>query len=127
MTTLVEHWSNGQVYCIINRMEGDPLKLHCADGPASSRWDARGRLVWQSWWVNNVRHRADGPALVELVWKDDIVAYQRVEWWYNGIRWREVGPALIVETSAPTHSRRECWYLDGFCYREKIIGVLRAC
>ena len=122
MSTLIEYWGNGQPYCIIYRA-ADLSSLHRDDGPASKRWDASGHPVFESWWRNNKRHRVGYPALVELIWRDDNIIYQRKEWWRDGVQYRESGPAVIEISRAHT---REAWYLDGFCYREKIIEVLRA-
>ncbi len=122
MSTLVEYWGNGQPYCIIYRT-ADRLGLHRDDGPASRRWDSSGRPVFVSWWRNNERHRVGYPALVELMWRHDDIIYQRKEWWCDGVQHREIGPAMIEISRGRT---REAWYLDGFCYREKIIEVIRA-
>lgn len=55
-------------------------KLHCEDGPAIE-WTNGGK----SWWVNDKKHRLDGPA-VEL--------YGTKEWWVNGRKHRTNGPAI---------------------------------
>jgi len=69
--------------------------FHREDGPA---------VEWSTgcteWWIDGVRHRTDGPAIVDKIVK-------RKEWFVDGVRHREDGPAIVCE------SGYKSWYLNG--------------
>ncbi|MDX9694956.1 MAG: hypothetical protein RBT49_04120 [Bacteroidales bacterium] len=56
----------------------------------------------QEWFLNDKRHREDGPAIIDG---------DRQEWWLNGKRHREDGPAIIK-------GDRQSWWLNGKQHRE---------
>ena len=72
---------------------------HREDGPAIY---AEGFTA--EWWQYNVRHRLDGPAIIDPNLKCE-------EWWQYGIRHRIDGPAISF------HNGRECWYKNDELHR----------
>ena len=77
-------------------------KLHNLDGPALIHID--GTKVWG---VNGIRHRIDGPAVMNP-------KYGFYVWWVNDQIHRDDGPAVID----PSH-QEVMWYL----YGQEILGV----
>jgi len=67
-------------------------KRHRIDGPAIIHTDG-----YRAWWINDKRHRIDGPA---IIWADG-----RQAWCINGEYHREDGPAVIYGY--------QIWYLNG--------------
>ena len=66
--------------------------LHRLGGPAVEYADGS-----EEWWVENVLHRADGPAVINA---------HSTQWWYNDHRHREDGPALVYSNGDYT------WWLN---------------
>ena len=60
---------------------------------------------YKSWWLNDKRHREDGPA---VEWADG-----DKHWWLNGNLHREDGPAVEC-TNGDKH-----WFLNGECLTEE--------
>ena len=67
-----------------------------------------GMVEWangsRAWWVNGLRHREDGPALVK--------ANGDREWWVNGRLHREDGPAVVRANGD------RAWWMNGRLHRE---------
>jgi hypothetical protein len=61
----------------------------------------------QQWWVNGVRHREDGPAVVE--------DHEMQQWWVQGLLHREDGPAVEYADGSLE------WHLMGVSVDESIV------
>jgi hypothetical protein len=76
-------------------MSGQGEVFKRAAKPAVAR-DARERLR-EEHWRGALRHRADGPAVIERCPRSGIVV--REEYWLDGTRHRKDGPAVIERDS----------------------------
>lgn len=69
-------------------------KLHREDEPAELSLDAKGRVIREDWYFDDLPHRDDGPATTE--YDEGTGTLKHVSFWEHGWLHRLDGPADIL-------------------------------
>lgn len=99
--------------------------FHCEDGPAIIMKDAiTGRVMREHWYLNGIRHRKDGPAVVQYsyLWSKKHPVLE--EYWVNGLRHREDGPARITWFYGESQVSNEHWYRNNKAHNTSGFAII---
>ena len=72
-------------------------------------YSQNGQIIGETWWLNNLRHREDGPAVIQYH-KNGQIYYE--SWRLNDQQYRENGPSFISYYENG-QIERESWWLNG--------------
>lgn len=83
-------------------------------GPAFVERTDDGKVLWEEWWFEGMRHRGDGgPAVIDYD-EEGGGRVCRMEWWKDGQRHRTDGPARVWYDPATGASAGAEWWIGGF-------------
>lgn len=94
--------------------ENSAGELSRPDGPALLERAESGALLWEEWWEDGRKHRADGGPAVADYDEEGCGTICVQEWWQNGKRHRLDGPARIYFDPCTKEPIDIEWWVGGY-------------